>query len=78
MVIQLDDRLTRLPRGTVEDVLIRVGEFTYLVDFVVLKIEKVSNLASQVPIILGHPFLATTNAFINFGNGMIRLSFLVT
>jgi len=27
MVIQLDDRSTRLPRGIVEDMLIRVGEF---------------------------------------------------
>ena len=29
IVIQLADRSTRLPRGIVEDVLIRVGEFIY-------------------------------------------------
>jgi len=46
MVIQLADRLTRVPRGIVEDVLIRVGEFIYPVDFVVIETEKVSNLAS--------------------------------
>jgi len=33
MVIQLADRSTRLPRGIVEDMLIRVGEFIYPVDF---------------------------------------------
>ena len=44
-------------------------------DFVAIEIEKVSNLASQVPVILGHPFLATANALINYKNGMMRLSF---
>jgi len=46
MVIQLADRSTRLPRGVVEDVLIRVGEFIYPVDFVVLETEKVANIAN--------------------------------
>ena len=55
--------------------LIRVGEFIYPVDFVVIEIENVSNLASQVVVILGHPFLATANALINCRNGMMRLSF---
>jgi len=58
MVIQLANKSTRLPRGIVEDVLIRVGEFIYLVNFVVIETEMGSNLASQVPVILKHPFLA--------------------
>jgi len=52
-----------------------VGEFIYPVDFVVIGTEKVSNLASQVPVILRRPVLATTNALINCRNGMMRLSF---
>ena len=40
-----------------------------------IETDKVSNVASQVPVILGHPFLATANALINCMNGMIRLSF---
>jgi len=52
-----------------------VGEFIYPVDFVIIKTEKVSNLASQVPVILGHPLLATANALINYWSGMMRLSF---
>jgi len=75
MVIQLADRSTRLPRDIAVDVLIRGGEFIYPVDFVVIEIEKVSNLASQVLVILVRPFLATANAPINCRNGMIRLSF---
>jgi len=62
MVIQLADRSTRLSRSIIEDVIIRVGEFIYSANFVVIEIEKVSNLASQVPVILGHPSLATANA----------------
>jgi len=67
MVIQLVDRSTRVPKEIVEDVLIRVDEFIYPVDFVVTETEKVSNLASQVLVILGRPFLATTNALITAG-----------
>jgi len=75
MVIQLVDRLTRLPRVVVEDVLIRVGAFIYPVDFVVIAIEKVANTTSEVHVMLGHPLLATTNALINCRNGMMRLYF---
>jgi len=59
----------------VEDVLTKVGEFIYPVDFVVLKTKKVANIASKIPIIGGRPFLATFNALINCRNGMMRLSF---
>ena len=45
MVIQLSDRSTRLPRGMIEDVLINVGEFIYIV-FVMLKTRKVGNVAN--------------------------------
>ena len=75
MVIQLADRSTRLPRGVVEYVLIRVGEFIYPVDFVVLETEKVANIASHILIILGCPFLATSYALINCKTGMMKLSF---
>ena len=44
-------------------------------EFVLIEIETVSNLASQVPVILGRPFLATANALINCKNGMMRMSF---
>ena len=64
-----------LPIDIAEDVLTKVGEFIYPVDFVVIETDKVSNLTSQVHVILGHPLLATTNALINCRNSMMRLSF---
>ena len=59
------DRSIKIPKGTVEDVLIQVDKFYYPVDFVVLDTEPTAIGANYVPIILGRPFLATSNAIIN-------------
>ena len=40
-----------------------------------LEMEKVANVANQIPVIFGCPFLATANALINCRNGMMKLSF---
>ena len=58
-----------------EDVLIQVDKFYYSVDFVVLDTEPVVMGANYVPIILRRPFLATSNAIINFRNGVMQLTF---
>jgi hypothetical protein len=65
----------KVPRGIVEDVLIKVDKFYFLVDFIVLDTEPVHNLGSQIPVILGRPFLATTNALINCRTGVMKISF---
>ena len=44
-------------------------------DFVVLDTESVAVGANHVPIILGRPFLATSNAIINCQNGVLQLTF---
>ena len=44
-------------------------------DFVVLDTEPVVVGANYVPIILGRPFLATSNAIINCRNGVMQLTF---
>ena len=44
-------------------------------DFVVLDTELVAKGIDQVPIILGRPFLATSNAIINCRNGVMQLTF---
>jgi len=72
MVIQLADRSARWPRGIVEYVVIGMGEFIY---FVVIEIEKGSNIASHVSVILGCLFLDTVNSPTSYRNGMMRLSF---
>ena len=65
ITLSLVDRSIKIPKGTVEDVLIHVEKFYYPVDFVVLDTEPVAVGANHVPIILGRPFLATSNAIIN-------------
>ena len=52
-----------------------MDKFYYLVDFAVLDIEPVIVGANYVPIILGRPFLATSNVIINFRNGVMQLTF---
>ena len=75
ITLSLADRSIKITKGTVEDVLIQVDKFYYLVDFVVLDIEPVVIGANHVPIIMGRPFLATSNAIINFRNGVMQLTF---
>ena len=71
----LADKSIKIPKGTIEDVLIQVDKFYYPVDFVVLDTETVAVRANYVPIILGRPFLATSNAIINCQNGVMQLTF---
>ena len=52
-----------------------MDKFYYLVDFVVLDTEPVAIGANYVPIILGRQFFATSNAIINFRNGVMQLTF---
>ena len=75
ITLPLADRSTKIPKGTVEDVLIQVDKFYYPVDFVVIDMEPVAVEANYVPIILGKPFLATSNAILNCRNGVMQLTF---
>jgi hypothetical protein len=65
----------KVPRGIIEDVFIKVDKFYYPMDFIVLDIEPVMNVEIQIPVILGHPFLATANALINCRTRFMKLSF---
>ena len=75
ITLQLADKSVKKMRGIIEDVLIKVDKFYYPVDFIVLDTELAINVEIQVPIILGRPFLATTNALINCRIGVMKLSF---
>ena len=59
ITLSLADRSVKIPKGIVEDALVNVDKFYYPVAL----------------IILGRPFLATTNAIINFRNGVMQLTF---
>ncbi|KAL4296425.1 hypothetical protein GQ457_12G013270 [Hibiscus cannabinus] len=75
ITLQLADRSIKIPRGVVEDVLVQIDKFYFPVDFIVLDTSPVSNTNAQIPVILGRPFLATSNALINCRNGVLNLSF---
>ena len=55
MTLQMANRTMAQPEGVLEDVLIKVGKFIFLVDFVVMNMEE----DTQVPLLLGRPFMAT-------------------
>ena len=55
ITLHMADRSMAQPEGILEDVLVKVGKFVFLVDFVVMKMEE----DTQVPLLLGRPFLAT-------------------
>jgi len=74
ITLLLADRSVKVPRGIVEDVLVQVDKFIYPVDFIVLDTQPIE-ACNSFPIILGCPFLATSNALINYRNGLMKLSF---
>ena len=75
VTLLLADRSVKVPRGIVEDVLVQVDKFIYLVDFVVLDITQPVEACNSIPFILRRPFLVTSNALINCRNGLMKLSF---
>jgi hypothetical protein len=74
VTLLLADRSVKVPRGIIEDVLVQVDKFIYPVDFIVLDTQPVE-ACNSFPVILGRPFLATSNALINYRNGVMKLSF---
>ena len=75
IILQLADRSVIVPKGVVEDVLVQVDKFYFPVDFIILDMHPFSNANSQISVILGRPFLATSNALINCRSGVLKLSF---
>ncbi|XP_038975731.1 uncharacterized protein LOC120106749, partial [Phoenix dactylifera] len=75
VTLQLANRSIKIPRGIVEDVLVQIDKFYFLVDFIVLDTQPVMNCTTPIPVILGRPFLATSNALINCRNGIMKMSF---
>nr|GEV41483.1 hypothetical protein [Tanacetum cinerariifolium] len=73
-IIFLADRSTKIPRGILEDVIVKVDDFYYPVDFFVMDTESPYKDV-QPNIILGRPFLATIDARINFRTGAMDIAF---
>jgi hypothetical protein len=53
MTLQLADRSLKRPQGILKDVLIKVDKFYFPVDFIVIDMEPVHDVANQIPVILG-------------------------
>ena len=69
MTIEMVDRTVSIPKGIVKNVLVKIDEFTFPVDFVILDMEE----DSEFPIILGRPLLATAHAMIDVFSKLISL-----
>ena len=69
ITLQMADRSMVKPEGVLEDVLVTVGKFVFPVDFIILDMEE----DSQVPLLLGRPFLATGAALIDMQKGVLTL-----
>ena len=69
MSLQLVDHSVKIPKGIIEYVLVKVDNFIYLVDFVILDMDE----DEDVPLILGRPFLATARAVIDVEESKLTL-----
>ncbi|XP_030510177.2 uncharacterized protein LOC115724938 [Cannabis sativa] len=69
VTLQLADRSMAHPEGNIEDVLVQVDKFIFLVDFIILDYEA----DREVPIIIGRPFLATGRTLIDVQNGELTM-----
>ena len=69
ITLQMVDRSMARLEGVLEDVLVKVGKFIFPMDFMIMKMEK----DTQVPILLGRPFLATGVALIDVQKGELTL-----
>jgi hypothetical protein len=75
VVLQLADQYVVILRGIVEDVLVQIDRFYFPVDFIVLDTQPIAQSSTNIHVILGRPFLATSNALINCRNGIMKLTF---
>ncbi|KAL9227760.1 hypothetical protein vseg_003411 [Gypsophila vaccaria] len=70
ITLQMADRTVKRPIGVLEDIPVKVGKHFFPVDFVVLDMLE----DTQIPIILGRPFLSKANAIIDLRKGNLTLA----
>ncbi|GKF77348.1 hypothetical protein Tco_0229818 [Tanacetum coccineum] len=69
MTVELADRTMKYPKGIAENILVGIGKFTFLVDFIILDIPE----DIKVPLILRRRFLSTARAKIDVYKRKITL-----
>ncbi|KAK7401104.1 hypothetical protein VNO78_12418 [Psophocarpus tetragonolobus] len=69
MTLQLANRSVKYPHRIVEDLLVKVDKFMFPLDFVVMDMEE----DSDVPLILGRPFMKTARVIIDVDDGNLKV-----
>ncbi|GJS21977.1 putative reverse transcriptase domain-containing protein [Tanacetum coccineum] len=69
LTVELENRTVKYLKGIAENVLVGIGKFTFLVDFIILDMPK----DIKVPLILGRPFLSTARSKIDVYKRKITL-----
>ena len=70
-ILELADRTTVKPTRVLDDIIVSVSSWEYPVDFMVIELKDHSK---GHPIILGRPWLATSNSFIGCRDGEKTIS----
>ena len=69
MTLQHADRSITRPYGVIEDVLVKVKQFTFPANFFVMDIEE----DAEIPLILGCPFMLTAGCVVDKGKGKLEM-----
>ncbi|GJU79936.1 mitochondrial proton/calcium exchanger protein-like protein isoform X1 [Tanacetum coccineum] len=69
LIVELADRTMKYPKGIAENVLVGIGKFVFLVDFIILDMPE----DIKVPLILRRPFLSTAHTKIDVFKRKITL-----
>ena len=67
------DQSIQFPEGVARDIMVRIQDHYAPADFMVLDIKEEEE--DDTPIILGRPFLNTTNTIIYVGSGQVYFQF---
>ncbi|GAB2273230.1 hypothetical protein Dimus_039018 [Dionaea muscipula] len=72
VIIELADKSTTAPIGVLEDVIVRVNDLVFPVDFHILHME-MDHFQSPAPILLGRPFVMISRMIINAYDGTVSV-----
>ncbi|KAM2208464.1 hypothetical protein ACFXTI_024457 [Malus domestica] len=74
VIIQLANRSNGYPKGVLEDVLVQVDYLIFAADFYMLDMEDLAH-SPPSPILLGRPFMRTTQTKIDVAKGALTMAF---
>ncbi|GJT55730.1 putative reverse transcriptase domain-containing protein [Tanacetum coccineum] len=70
LTLELADRFVKYPKGIAKNILVGIGKYTFLVDFIILDMPE----DIKVPLILGRPFFSTARAKIDVYRRKVTLT----